>query len=131
MIFMSMTHARDYCHPTTIMTLRPVFPSSPLTSERYPLGGPLTTLFGRSSLGGGRSPSIRSSSLLLALRLWPWRRSQKNKTSFEDISVLSFARLAVMQTITLCLWPTTPISAYSALSDGIAVYLIFYYYFSY
>ena len=36
MIFMFMTHAQDYCHLTTITTLRPVFPSSP-----YPLGGTL------------------------------------------------------------------------------------------
>ena len=63
MIFMFMTHAQDYRHPTTIMTLRPIFPSSP-----YPLGGtlwevPFTTLFRRSSLGGGRSSSIQSGSL--------------------------------------------------------------------
>ena len=52
---------------------------------------------------------------LLALRLWPWRRSQKNRTSFEDISVLSFAGLAVTGTVAHCLWLTTPTSAYSAL----------------
>ena len=52
---------RDYRHPTTIMTLCLVFPTSTLPSGRYPLGGP-TTLFGRSSLGGGRSSSIRSGS---------------------------------------------------------------------
>ena len=68
---------------------------------------------------------------LLALHLWPWRRSQKNKISFEDISILSFAGLAITRTTNLCLWPTTPTSAYLALLDGIAVYLIFYYYFSY
>ena len=81
----------------------PIFPSSSLPSGRYPLGGPLKTPSGRSSLGGGRSSSIRSGLLLLALRLWPWRRSQKNKTSFEDIGVLSFAGLAVTGTVAYCL----------------------------
>ena len=51
---------------------------------------------------------------LLALRLWPWRRSQKNKTSFEDISVLSFAGLAETGTVAHRLWPTNPTPAYSA-----------------
>ena len=63
-IFMFMTHAQDYRHPTTITTLRPSSPSSTLPSGRYPLGGP-TTLFGRSSLGGGRLSSIRSGSFSL------------------------------------------------------------------
>ena len=49
---------------------------------------------------------------LLALRLWPWRRSQKNKTSFEDIGVLSFAGLTETGTVAHRLWPTTPTSAY-------------------
>ena len=40
---------------------------------------------------------------LLALYFWPWRHSQKNETSFEDIGALSFAGLAVTQTIVLCL----------------------------
>ena len=53
--------------------------------------------------------------ILLALRLWPWRHSQKNKTSFEDIGILSFAGLAVTGTVVHCLWPTTPTSAYLAL----------------
>ena len=68
---------------------------------------------------------------LLALRFWPWRHSQKNKTSFEDIGVLSFAGLTVTGTVTHRLWPTTPTSAYLAPFDGIVVFLIFYYYFSY
>ena len=37
---------------------------------------------------------------LPALCHWPWRRSQKNKTSFEDIGVLSLAGLAVTGTVT-------------------------------
>ena len=52
---------------------------------------------------------------LLALHLWPWRRSQKNKTSFEDIGVLSFAELAVTRTVVHRPWPTTPTLAYLAL----------------
>ena len=52
---------------------------------------------------------------LLALRLWPWRCSQKNKTSFEDICVLSFAGLTETGTIAHRLWPTTPTSAYFGL----------------
>ena len=68
-----------------------------------------------SPLGGGRLSSIRSGSLLLVLCLWPWRHSQKNKTSFEDISVLSFAGLTVTRTVALCLWLITPTSTYSAL----------------
>ena len=121
MIFMFMTHARDYRHPTTITTLCPVFPSSTLPSGRYPLGGP-TTLFGRSynslwEVLSGRWEVVfyLVRFALLALRLWPWRRSQKNKTSFEDIGVLSFAGLAVTGSVVHRLWPTTPTSAYSAL----------------
>ena len=104
MIFMFTTHAWDYCHPFTIMTLRPVF-----------LASLWEVPFGRSPLGGERLSSIQSGLLLLALCLWPWRHSQKNKTSFEDIGVLSFARLAVTRTIVLCLWPTTLTLAYLAL----------------
>ena len=94
MIFMFMTHARVYHHPLHHNSM-PCLPRSPL--------------------GGGRLSSIWSSSLLLVLCLWPWRHSQKNKTSFEDISVLLFAGLTVTGTVALCLWPTTPTSAYSAL----------------
>ena len=47
MIFMFMTHARDYRHPTTITTLRPVFPL-----PHYPLGGTLWEVPLRLSLGG-------------------------------------------------------------------------------
>ena len=65
MIFMFMTYAPGLPPSHTITILRPVFPSSTLPSGRYPLGGPLMTLFGRSSLGGGRSSSIRSSSFSL------------------------------------------------------------------
>ena len=54
MIFMFMTHARDYRHPTTITTLCLVF-----------LATPWKVPFGRSSLGGGRSSSIRSGSFSL------------------------------------------------------------------
>ena len=61
---------------------------------------------------------------LLTLHLWPWRHTQKNKTSFEDISLLSFAGLAMMWTAVLCLWLTTPTSAYPALLDGISHFLL-------
>ena len=56
---------------------------------------------------------------------------RRTRLPLEDISILLFAGLAVTQTIILHLWPTTPTSAYPALLDGIVVFLIFYYYFSY
>ena len=74
MIFMFMTHARDYRHPTTIMTLCLIFPSSP-----YPLGGTLWEVL-RLSLGGplwevgGRllfSPVHSPRPLSLALETFP------------------------------------------------------------
>ena len=107
-----------------IMTFMPRITAIPSSSQLYATS---------SSLPSGRWEVVFYSVwfALLALHLWPWRCSQKNKTSFEDINILSFAGLAMTRTVVLRLWPTTLTSAYPALLDGIVVYLIFYYYFSY
>ena len=130
MIFMFMTHAWDYRHPTTITTLHPVFPTSTLPSGRYPLGGP-TTLFGRSSLGGGRSSSIRSGSLsspfVFGLEDVP-RRTRLPLKILAYSRLLDLLRLEPSPIVygrQLRLRPT------SAPFDGFVVYSIFYYYFSY
>ena len=121
---------RDYRHPTTITTLRPVFPISTLPSGRYPLGGP-TTLFGRSSLGGGRSSSIRSGSLsspfVFDLGDVPRRTRLPLKISayshLPDLPRLEPSPIVYGRQLRLR--PTL------APFDGLAVYSIFYYYFSY
>ena len=69
--------------------------------------------------------------LLLALCLWPWRRSQKNKTSFEDIGVLSLAGLTKTGTSPIVYGRQLRLRPTLAPFDGLAVYSIFYYYFSY
>ena len=115
---------RDYRHPTTITTLRPIFPSSPLSSGRYPLGGPLMTLFGRSSLGGGRSSSIRSSSLSSP---FVFGLGDVPRRTRLPLKILAYSRLPDLPRLEpspivygrqLRLRPT------SAPFDGLAVYLI-------
>ena len=104
-----------------LMTSWPGLPPSPHHYNsmpclpHFPLGGPLW------EVPSGRWEVVFYSVwfALLTLCLWPWRHSQKNKTSFEDISILLLAGLAVTQTITLCLWLTTLTSAYLALPDSI------------
>ena len=114
MIFMSMTHARDYRHPTTIRFYAPSSPLPPTLWE-VPFGRSLYDSLWEVLSGRWEVVFYSVQFTLLALRLWPWRRSQKNKTSFEDIGVLLFAGLAETGTVAHCLWPTTPTSAYSAL----------------
>ena len=111
MIFMSMTHAPGLPPSHHHHDFTPRLPLFHTTLWEVPFGRSNDSLWGVLS---GRWEVIFYSVrfALLALRLWPWRRSQKNKTSFEDIGVLSFAGLTETGTVVHCLWPTTPTSAY-------------------
>ena len=127
---MFMTHARDYRHPTTITTLRHVFPTSTLPSGRYPLGGPMT-LFGRSSLGGGRSSSIRSGSLSLPFVFGLGDVPRRTRLPLKISAYSCLPDLPRLKPLPIVYGRQLRLRPTSAPSDGLAVYLIFYYYFSY
>ena len=114
MIFMFMTHApglppSHHHHDST-----PCLPHFHATPWEVPFGRSYDSLW---KVLSGRWEVVFYSVrfVLLALHLWPWRCSQKNKTSFEDIGVLSLAGLAVTGTVAHRLWLTTPTMAYLAL----------------
>ena len=110
MIFMFMIHARDYRHPTTIMILHPVF----LTS--------LWEVGGRLLFSPVRSPRPSS----LALETFP--EEQDFLQRYQRTLVCWTCRNWNRHPLSLA---DNPNFGLFGPPDGLVVFLIFYYYFSY
>ena len=123
MIFMFMTHARDYRHPTTITTLRPVFLA---TLWEVPFGrspqGPLWEVGGCLLFGPVHSPCPSS----LALETFP--EEQDFLWRYQHTLVCRTHRNRNRRPSSMA---DNPDLGLFGPPDGIAVFLIFYYYFSY